>query len=58
MGSPFAPKYANSSMDTIERHILNSAPVCNKPILWLRFIAVIFAGWTLGRDSLSGFLII
>ena len=37
MGSPFAPKYAYIFMDSIECHILHSAPGGKKPLVWFLF---------------------
>ena len=55
MGSPFALNYANIFMDSIERHILNSAPGGKKPLVWFRFIDDIFCIWTHGVDLLQIF---
>ena len=55
MGSPFASNYANIFMDSIERHILNSAPGGKKPLVWFRFIDDIFCIWIHGVDLLQIF---
>ena len=50
MGPPLASNYANIVVDSIERHILNSAPGGKKPLMWFLFIDYVFAIWTHGID--------
>ena len=55
MGSPLAPNYANIFMNSIERHILNSAPRGKKPFVLFRFIDDISCIWTHGVALLQTF---
>ena len=50
MGSSFASNCANILKDSIEHHIIKSAPGGKKPLVWFHFIDYICAIWTHGVD--------
>ena len=56
MGTRMAPAYANIFMSNLEQHLLANTPNNPKPIIWKRYIDVIFLIRTHGEPALEVFI--